>query len=135
MSQHTGLYRRFLIISLTCLASQGAISQESNNVADQVEVLNRTVLHLMGTYPDRFSKGTAFLQSIRDLGASPEAASVEAIREQVLKAHPALDGRSILFVERRQYPSDHHNTGNIFQTGEINVAKFKKIGCVKLQPD
>ena len=33
---------------------------------------------------------------------------------------PELAGKSVVFVERKQFPQDHHNTANIFQLGEIN---------------
>ena len=33
---------------------------------------------------------------------------------------PELAGKSLVFVERKQFPQDHHNTANIFQFGEIN---------------
>lgn len=33
---------------------------------------------------------------------------------------PELAGKSVVFVERKQFPLDHHNTANIFQLGEIN---------------
>ena len=38
--------------------------------------------------------------------------------------NPDLVKAPILFVARHQYPGDHHNTATIFQTGEINTAKF-----------
>jgi hypothetical protein len=35
-----------------------------------------------------------------------------------------LAGKQILYIERDQYASDHHNTATLFQKGEINEAKF-----------
>ncbi|NUQ65628.1 MAG: PD40 domain-containing protein [Pirellulales bacterium] len=40
-------------------------------------------------------------------------------------------GRPILFVVRRQYLPDHHNTETMFQTGEINTASFRGGGALK----
>lgn len=40
------------------------------------------------------------------------------------KATALLKGKKILFVERPQYPDDHHNTETMFQTCEINTGKF-----------
>ena len=38
---------------------------------------------------------------------------------------PELAGKSIVFVERKQFPQNHHNTANIFQFGEINEDAWK----------
>ena len=40
------------------------------------------------------------------------------------KAKQVLAGKQILYVERDQYASDHHNTATLFQWGEINGDKF-----------
>lgn len=40
------------------------------------------------------------------------------------KAQEVLKGRKILFVEREQYTSDHHNTATLFEYGEINQNSF-----------
>ena len=39
---------------------------------------------------------------------------------------PALSGKSLLFVVRKQYPYEHHNTETMFQLGEIAERHFKK---------
>ena len=39
-------------------------------------------------------------------------------------AKEVLAGKQILYIERDQYASDHHNTATLFQKGEINEAKF-----------
>lgn len=35
-----------------------------------------------------------------------------------------MEKHEILYIERHQYPKDHHNTATLFQKGEINEAKF-----------
>ncbi len=40
------------------------------------------------------------------------------------KAKQVLAGKQILYVERDQYATDHHNTATLFQWGEINGNKF-----------
>ncbi|NQU20338.1 MAG: hypothetical protein HQ567_03580, partial [Candidatus Nealsonbacteria bacterium] len=40
------------------------------------------------------------------------------------KGHPAVDGKTLVFIARQQYRSDHHNTATMFQTGEINTGSF-----------
>ena len=48
------------------------------------------------------------------------------------KARKMLAGRQILYVERHQYASDHHNTATIFQYGEINQNSFSQGGAIKI---
>ena len=36
----------------------------------------------------------------------------------------SLIGQKILFVEREQYPKDHHNTATMFMHGEVNEGSF-----------
>ncbi|MGI6401829.1 MAG: hypothetical protein ACOX0A_06955 [Thermoguttaceae bacterium] len=43
-----------------------------------------------------------------------------ALRDAALEALPD----AVLYVKRRQYPLDHHNTATIFQRGEINEGSF-----------
>jgi len=50
----------------------------------------------------------------------------ESLRDSPAVKHP------IVFVARRQYPSDHHNTATMFQTGEINTGKFSGPGAIKM---
>ncbi len=58
-------------------------------------------------------------------------AELESFRRDVLLANPLLRQHPILFVVRRQYRSDHHNTATMFQTGEINTASFEGGGAIK----
>ncbi len=39
-------------------------------------------------------------------------------------AKTLFEGKKILFIERKQYPSDHHNTATLFMVGEYNDYKF-----------
>lgn len=48
------------------------------------------------------------------------------------KARRMLAGKQILYVERHQYASDHHNTATIFQYGEINQNSFSQGGAIKI---
>lgn len=48
------------------------------------------------------------------------------------KAKEVLAGKQILYVERHQYASDHHNTATLFQYGEINDKKFSPGGALKV---
>jgi len=38
----------------------------------------------------------------------------------------------ILYIERNQYPPDHHNTATMFQKGEINEASFSGAAAMRV---
>jgi hypothetical protein len=90
-----------------------------------------------GDYPD----SQRYLQELADierrLAKSPaaEVAGIQAdfakLRKTALIANPLVSARPILYVVRRQYISDHHNTATMFVTGEINTESFKGGGALK----
>ncbi|MEI6646939.1 MAG: hypothetical protein WCP12_12970, partial [bacterium] len=45
-------------------------------------------------------------------------------QEALVKRNPLVNAAPILFVERPQYPNDHHNTETMFQRGEINEQRY-----------
>ena len=105
------------------------------------ESLRLAILDLMDTSGDGYPRGEEFLarlDGLTGLGAGtvdrePEelTAEIEALRRQVLLANHLVSGQPILFVVRRQYRSDHHNTATMFQTGEINTQSFEGGGALK----
>ncbi len=54
---------------------------------------------------------------------SPAACGEHAAPEW--RENPLVTGRPILYVMRKQYKPDHHNTETMFQTNEINTASFE----------
>lgn len=52
------------------------------------------------------------------------AAGIAQIDSLSENARSLLEKHEILYIERHQYPKDHHNTATLFQKGEINEAKF-----------
>ena len=42
-----------------------------------------------------------------------------------------MSDHPILYVSRKQWPGDHHNTANMFQTDEINTGKYRSRGYLK----
>ena len=54
-----------------------------------------------------------------------------SLRREALVANPLVSGQPLLFVVRRQYRPDHHNTETMFQTGEINTGSFQGGGALK----
>ena len=56
----------------------------------------------------------------------------QAFKRDVLLANPLVSSQPILFVVRKQYRSDHHNTATMFQTSEINTSSFTGGGAMKM---
>ena len=52
---------------------------------------------------------------------------VSPLRQRVLSQAP-----SVLFVTRKQYRKDHHNTATLFQCGEVNEKSYDTEGCLKI---
>ncbi len=50
---------------------------------------------------------------------------VKTLRREALLAHPVLQRYPVLFVARKQYKPDHHNTATLFQVGEVNEQSFE----------
>jgi len=69
----------------------------------------------------------------RRLSAGQEVDGEEfaALRREALTANPLVSGRPILYVVRRQYRADHHNTATMFVTGEINTRSFTGGGALR----
>ncbi len=66
---------------------------------------------------ETLKKEPAFFEALKDFKDAAEAALVDS----------ADTLPKLLFVERKQYLRDHHNTGTIFQKGEINARSFGKM--------
>ena len=104
--------------------------------------LRQAVEHLVETFGPGYPKGKDFLARLAALEgrakktSAEELASLEAdvqaLQRQALLANPLVSGHPIVFVARRQYRGDHHNTATMFQTGEINTRSFTGGGALKL---
>ncbi|WP_162027751.1 MULTISPECIES: hypothetical protein [unclassified Lentimonas] len=126
------------IYPIKCIAMVGALFFSlSASAADanqaKLDSLEAAVRHLSATYPDSYTDDARLLEDIGKLhaveGAAFDQAFVDVQREALL-AHPDLQKYPLVFVERKQYPKDHHNTGTIFQTGEINHRSVNAVlGC------
>jgi hypothetical protein len=60
-----------------------------------------------------------------------DGAALEDLRREALLANPLLLGQPLVFVSRRQFAPDHHNTETFFQTGEINTGSYRGGGVLK----
>ncbi|MFO7974405.1 MAG: hypothetical protein R6V12_07215 [Candidatus Hydrogenedentota bacterium] len=114
-----------------------------------VEPLQDAVRYLTEKYADSYANGRQFLREIDELAAKIHRIRETPAREEMLEqakkvrggfqdlkrrallANPLVCSHPILFVARKQYRSDHHNTATIFQVGEINEASFEGGGALK----
>ncbi|MFP4056542.1 MAG: hypothetical protein ACLF0G_06715 [Candidatus Brocadiia bacterium] len=103
--------------------------------------LRLAIADLAATFGDRYPHAKAFLARLEALERRAEDGTAEApqrfskqlerLRFEALVANPLVSGQPILYVVRRQYRPDHHNTATLFQTGEINEEKFTGPGALK----
>ncbi len=93
------------------------------------EPLRAAIRDLVAMFQARYPHGKEFLIRLDHIRT---AAEFESLRREALLANPLLRGQPLLFVVRRQYRPDHHNTATMFQTGEINTGSFQGPGAMKL---
>jgi hypothetical protein len=100
----------------------------ASDQADKKNALSNAAFFLVDHY------GNPTLAPLLDelATATLNSKKIDDMQHQILISHPALNENSILFVSRRQYTRDHHNTATIFQTGEINTASFVPGGALKI---
>lgn len=103
--------------------------------------LRAAIRDLNQSFPDRYAQGPQFLQRLDELEHRARKATagevktlqeeLESLRREALISNPLLTSQPILFVVRKQYRPDHHNTETMFQTGEINIGSFDGGGAIK----
>ncbi len=135
------------------LRAQRQAKQQLAQLDDQrLDALRRAVLDLSHTFPRRYAAAPALLKRLDGLRArvrrarqaltraAPDAADqarraladLKALSRDALLANPLLTAHPIVFVVRRQYKPDHHNTATLFQRGEINDRKFLGGSALKI---
>jgi hypothetical protein len=138
--------RYLFAVSLTWLlmsAAGGHAQSPSPALPDPngAQALQAAIQDWMALFPNREAQGREYLARLQRLAPALENASGEQVarlaaefvtlRREALAAHPLVSGRPLLFVVRRQYRNDHHNTATMFQTGEINTGSFQGGGALK----
>ena len=103
--------------------------------------LRTAIKDLMSTFGDCYPKGKKYLIKLEAIerrmnkAAPTEIKTIEAefagLQRKALIANPLVSGQPILFIVRRQYKKDHHNTATMFKTGEINTSSFDGGGAMK----
>lgn len=121
-----------VFLSAGLLVWGGCALAEGGPAPEECAALRAAVTDLSETFGDRYPGGGEFLRRLAEIeGASGGAEAFERLRREALTANPLVSGRPVLFVSRRQYKPDHHNTETMFQTGEINTASFEPGAALK----
>jgi hypothetical protein len=92
--------------------------------------LRAAIADLTVTFGPEYPRGAEFLRRLDALDANNSAA-LKALRREALLANPLLARQDLLFVARRQFAPDHHNTETFFQAGEVNTGSYRPGGALK----
>ncbi|MBW8039582.1 MAG: hypothetical protein FVQ85_06240 [Planctomycetes bacterium] len=132
------------LVILVCVSqtfAKPAAGGASGSAAEKQIALGSAIEDLMSTFGQRYPKGREYLTKLDSIEQRFKQAQNNKIpdievefaklQRQALIANPMVSGQPILFVMRRQYKSDHHNTATMFKTGEINTNSFVGGGAMK----
>ncbi|MCF7972694.1 MAG: hypothetical protein K9N55_02650 [Phycisphaerae bacterium] len=130
----------FILLGSFLLSLSGPCTghaQESAEHNAEAKALRQAIGCLIETFGDRYPDGQVFLNQLarmeRTWQNTPEQMQqFNDLRTRALIAHPRLTETPILFVMRKQYRADHHNTATLFQTGEINTQSFTGGSAIKV---
>ncbi|HOB98623.1 MAG TPA: hypothetical protein PKM43_07745 [Verrucomicrobiota bacterium] len=142
MSSHTPRSLRWLPLLAGLLMAGGLV--QAAEAIQKVSTLAQAIARLTADYGDLYPAGQRHaerLDAIRQaLEAAPPGSStaaeaeLETLEREALLAHPLLDAHPLLFVVRRQYARDHHNTATFFPKAktEFNDGAFAGGGALRL---
>ena len=114
------MFSNYRLVLACCLA----LSASGQPNKDAVRAAIMDLQESFGTdYPD----GRRFLRQLK----TAEGEQLVELQREALAANPLVCRQPILFVVRKQYKKDHHNTATLFQTGEINSRNYDPPGVLK----
>ena len=131
MKSKVGLFWLLTLGFATGAVSGGVRSEAARAGGDlSAESLRAAIQELGQQFGARYP-AEALLAKVAAAGA--DAAALESLaHEALIVSNPRLTDQPILFVTRKQYRPDHHNTETFFQTGEINTGSYDTEGTFKL---
>ncbi len=130
------LRRRWIIACVFVFCMSGVVSTlepawgRSNGAEEERAALKAAIEDLIDTFRERYPNGGEYLTKLRGIRRDDDS-GFRKLQREALIANPLVSGQPILFVLRRQYKSDHHNTATMFVTGEINTGNFVGGGAMK----
>ncbi len=132
--------RRVVGLALLLLLAWGNLERATAAPrTQQTASLRAAVEDLIATFGARYADGNGFLAELNvlerqlasDRNRKESLSKLESLRVRALRANPLVSGQPLLFVVRKQYRPDHHNTATMFQNGEINTGSFQGGGALK----
>jgi Hydrazine synthase alpha subunit middle domain len=128
----TGGWGHIIVDGITCSGKVDA-AKMAERVAKQKAALSATVsaptkaaIEELG----RLFKQYPATQLLGELETTQDLAAFQ--RKALVTLNPIVNSAPILFVTRKQYRSDHHNTETMFQTKEINTRSYDTEGAFKV---
>ena len=151
VDQHTGGWGHLLLddvrfqgrIDAEASAKRLAAAQKAgtrNILEKEINLpgLKAMILDLEKTFPGTYTGWSAKLAEFEARMADEKTLEdpkfleqLQAFRREAMIANPLVGGQPLLYVQRRQYAPDHHNTETMFQKGEICESKFNPPGRLK----
>ena len=135
------LLRVLALGGIVILLSALAPAQAPAAPLEGADALRAAIEDPAKSFPQQYPDGPRLLAQLEELvrraqtaaalDETPLRAEFDRLRRKALLANPLVSGQPILFVVRKQYRPDHHNTETMFQTGEINTESFDGGGAIK----
>ena len=125
---------RILLLSGVLLASplsRAALELRTPDCTTSADSLRAAITDLARTHGPRYPRAAEFLRRLDATTAAGDPAPLADLAREALVANPLVSGQPLLYVARKQYRPDHHNTETFFQTGEINTASYDTHGVLK----
>lgn len=94
--------------------------------------LRSAVTDLQARFGPSYPGGADWLRRLDALEQQPDREKLRALAHEALVANPLVSGQPLLYISRKQYRPDHHNTETFFQTDEINTASYDTHGVIKM---
>lgn len=127
------LTRSVFVLSLAAAMATRAQDGAVRQIAEaRVVSLRAAIKELEGMFADEYPT-QAMVSRLEVVLAADDSAALDALEREALVANnPLLTRHPILFVTRKQYRPDHHNTATLFQPGEINAGSYDTAGALKI---
>ena len=110
----------------------GALAADSRAEPGPADRLQAAILELGQQFGVRYPV-SEMLSALAALKSGNDADAYDLLaREALVRSNPLLTDQPILFVTRKQYRPDHHNTETMFQCGEVNAGSYDTEGAFKL---
>ncbi len=93
--------------------------------------LRQAINDMIKTFGVRYPQGRQLLKQLKGAEQQGEQAALDALAKAAMIANPLVGDQPLVFIVRKQYKKDHHNTATLFQTNEINTNSYEPGGPMK----